>query len=251
MALKKNVTFNGILLYRRNYRENDMLVKFFTREYGTKMFLIRRGRKPGFKMSGDILPFTYGQYEGSISDDGLSYIKEPIETHHYLNISNDIILNAYAMYLMNLIDAGLSEGEASPRWFNQLFYALKLIDQEIDPAIITNIMEIQLLTLFGVQPWLKDCVVCHRDDLPLDYSTNYGGLLCEQHWHLDPLRFNLDQRTVFYFRQFSVINLKTLNSVNVQRPTKVRLRTLLDSIYSDTVGLHLKSKRFLDEMTQI
>ncbi|MHA8137943.1 DNA repair protein RecO [Lactobacillaceae bacterium Scapto_B20] len=251
MVLKKDVPFNGILLYRRNYREHDMLVKFFTDEYGSKMFLIRRGRKPGFKLSGDILPFTYGKYEGSISSDGLSYIKEPIDTHHYLNITADIVLNAYATYIMNLVDTGLSEGNPNHHWFSQLFNALQLIDNGIDPAVVTNIVEIQALQLFGVAPELKDCVVCHRNDLPFDYSTNYGGLLCERHWHLDPNRFHLDQRTVFYFRRFSIIDLGRVRSINVNSQTHERLRMLLDSIYEDTVGMHLKSKKFLDEITKI
>ncbi|MHA8111178.1 DNA repair protein RecO [Lactobacillaceae bacterium Melli_B4] len=251
MAIKKNVPFNGILLYRRNYREHDMLVKFFTNEYGSKMFLVRRGRKPGFKLSSDILPFTYGKYEGSISSDGLSYIREPIETHHYLNITEDIVLNAYATYMMNLIDTGLPEGTPDHRWFNQLFYALQLVDNGIDPAIVTNVVEVQALRLFGVAPELKDCVVCHRNDLPFDYSTNYGGLLCEQHWHLDPNRFHLDQRTIFYLRRFSVVDLKKVRSINVNDETKQRLRWLLNSIYEDTVGIHLKSKQFLDQITKI
>ncbi|UQS86542.1 DNA repair protein RecO [Nicoliella spurrieriana] len=250
MAIKKNVVFNGILLYRRNYRENDMLVKFFTNENGTKMFLIRRGRKQGFKMSADILPFTYGKYEGSISQDGLSYIKEPIETHHYQQISADILLNAYATYIMSLIDTALPEGVANHKWFNQLFYALELINHAIDPAVVTNIVEIQLLELFGVQPWLRDCVICHRNDLPLDYSAAYNGLICSQHWHMDPLRFGLSQRTVYWFRKFSVVELKKIRTIDLNQTTKTQLRKLLDSIYDDTVGIHPKSKRFLEEMSQ-
>ncbi|MBW1605525.1 DNA repair protein RecO [Lactobacillus sp. Sy-1] len=251
MATRKNVPFNGILLYRKNYRENDMLVKFFTNEFGTKMFLIRRGRKQGFKMSADILPFTYGKYEGTISDQGLSYIREPLTTHHYTQISADIVLNAYATYVMSLIDTALPEGEVNHHWFNQLYYALALIDQRVDPAIITNIVEIQLLELFGVQPWLKDCVVCHETNLPLDYSAPYNGLLCQRHWHLDPRRFGLGRRAVFYLQKFSVVNLKQIRSIKVGKGTKNELRNLLDSIYEDTVGIHLKSKKFLDEISQM
>lgn len=45
MAQQMVTNFNGILLFRRDYRERDMLIKFLTAEYGKKMFFIRGARR--------------------------------------------------------------------------------------------------------------------------------------------------------------------------------------------------------------
>lgn len=245
------MNFHGILLYRRDYKENDMLVKFLTAEAGKKMFFIRGARKRGFKMMADILPFTYGTYSGKINNENLSYIYSGLDTSHYENISEDIFLNAYATYIMSLIDTAFEDSIPIPFWFNQLFAALRFIDNGVDPDVITNIMEIQLLDVFGVKPELRGCSVCGRNDLNFDYSESYGGLICQNHFHLDENRLHLDQKTIYYLRRFSIIDLNRLGNVNVNETTKVNLRKLLDKIYSDSVGIHLKSKKFLDQINDL
>ncbi|WP_392854748.1 DNA repair protein RecO, partial [Klebsiella pneumoniae] len=88
-------------------------------------------------------------------------------------------------YIMGLIDAAFPDSHPAVKWFDKLYYGLKLINDGLDPEIITNIFEIQLLSVFGVAPDLKGCVICGRHDLPMDYSDKYGGLLCIHHWDHD------------------------------------------------------------------
>lgn len=101
---------------------------------------------------------------------------------------------------------------------------------------------------FGVAPQLQGCVICGRNDLPFDYSESYGGLLCQQHWQMDPRRLQLAQRTIYYLRQFSVLDLDKLHTIDVKPQTEHALRQLMDEIYDSQIGVHPKSKRFLDQM---
>ncbi|KZL42706.1 DNA repair protein RecO [Secundilactobacillus collinoides] len=242
--------FNGIVMMQKNYRERDLLVKFFTMEAGKRMFFVRGAKKRGFKMTADLLPFTYGTYVGDLRDPGLSYINAVKETAHFQNISQDIEKNAYATYIMSLLDRAIPDNELLGGWYNRLYHGLLAIDQGLDAGIVANIFEVQLLELFGVAPNLRNCVICGRTDLPFDYSESYGGLLCQAHWHMDPNRLKLDQRTIFYLRQFSAVDLTKLSSIKVHPETKQHLRMALDMIYSDTVGVYPRSKRFIDQMNK-
>ncbi len=235
-------------MYRRNYRERDLLIKFMTAEFGTKMFLIRGARRNRFKMRADLLAFTYGTYYGNISSSGLSYVRSAESVHHYLNIIRHLTLNAYATYIMGLVDSALPESQPSLVWFRKLFYGLKLINSGVDPEVITDIFEIQLLSVFGVAPELGHCVICGRKDLPLDFSEKYGGLLCAKHWHRDPYRSRLAPKTVAYLQMLAKIPLNRIGRVNVQPLVKEQLWRLLNELYDDSVGLKLKSKRFLNQM---
>lgn len=73
-------------------------------------------------------------------------------------------------------------------------------------------------------------------------------MLCQNHWHLDPQRSHLDRRTIFYLQRLSSIQLQKIRSIKVRNETKIRLKTLIDTIYQDEVGLSLKSKHFIDTM---
>lgn len=76
----------------------------------------------------------------------------------------------------------------------------------------------------------------------------YNGLICQQHFQMDEHRLHVDQKTIFFLRRFSVIKMEQINHVNVSEETKKHLRTVIDQIYDESVGLKLKSKKFIDEM---
>ena len=252
MVLRQGVEFTGLVVSRRNYRERDMLVEILSVQYGFKTFLIRGAKRKSFKLAAAILPFSHGQYVGSISDEGLSFIDTAYDVKQYQNICQDIELNAYASYILSLGKEALREDIASAiLWYQKLQKAISLIDEGFDPQIITNIIEVQLLTCFGVKPYFESCVVCHNTEKMFDFSENYGGLLCQKHWYLDKYRLHLDARTVYYLRLFSILDLNRLSSINVKAETKKNLQKTIDHIYQRQVGVYVKAKDFLKQLTTI
>ena len=242
--------FRGIIMFRRDYRERDLLVKILTDKIGPAMFFVKGAKKRGFRLAADILPFTHGEYIGSLTDNGLSFINTASDTSQYRSIASDISKNAYATYILALVDSAFQDGQGIGGWFNQVAAALDLINSGLDEQVIANVIETQLLVSFGVAPTWDRCVICGRDDLPLDFSEQYGGMLCRNHWHLDERRLHLDQRTVYYLQRFSTLNLQKLNSIKINSTTKRRLQFVLDSLYDNEVGLNLKSKKFIRQMGQ-
>ena len=242
--------FRGIIMFRRDYRERDLLVKILTDKIGPAMFFVKGAKKRGFRLAADILPFTHGEYIGSLTDNGLSFINTASDTSQYRSIASDISKNAYATYILALVDSAFQDGQGIGGWFNQVAAALDLINSGLDEQVIANVIETQLLVRFGVAPTWDRCVICDRDDLPLDFSEQYGGMLCRNHWHLDERRLHLDQRTVYYLQRFSTLNLQKLNSIKINSTTKRRLQFVLDSLYDNEVGLNLKSKKFIRQMGQ-
>ena len=242
--------FRGIIMFRRDYRERDLLVKILTDKIGPAMFFVKGAKKRGFRLAADILPFTHGEYIGSLTDNGLSFINTASDTSQYRSIASDISKNAYATYILALVDSAFQDGQGIGGWFNQVAAALDLINSGLDEQVIANVIETQLLVRFGVAPTWDRCVICGRDDLPLDFSEQYGGMLCRNHWHLDERRLHLDQRTVYYLQRFSTLNLQKLNSIKINSTTNRRLQFVLDSLYDNEVGLNLKSKKFIRQMGQ-
>ncbi|RNE44368.1 DNA repair protein RecO [Lacticaseibacillus paracasei] len=248
--VRQTETFEGLVMSRQNYRESDMLVKILTDRFGKKMFLLNRARKPGFTLGAGILPFTHADYIGEVRESGLSYLSAIKNATQYRQISDDITLNAYAAYIFGLIDLAFPDGRPVGFWFNQIKQALYLIDSGLDPQIIANVIEVQMLKEYGVEPNWRGCVIDGRADLPLDFSESYGGLLCQNHWDKDLHRLHASPRVIFYLRRFSTLDLGKVERINVKPDTKAELRRILDVIYTDMVGVTPKAKRFLDQMQQ-
>ena len=64
----------GLVLFNRNYRENDKLVKIFTEQAGKRMFFVRGGGSG--KLSAVIQPLTIAEFMMTVNDEGLSFIED-------------------------------------------------------------------------------------------------------------------------------------------------------------------------------
>lgn len=248
MVVHKGEEFEAIIVSRKNYKERDMLVKMYTSRFGFKTFFIRGVRKRGFKHAAAILPYTKGKYVGDVSETGLSFMNNATEMSQWQNICQDIMLNAYASYILELAQyAFYQDDQTAIFWYPQIKQALELIDQGLDPQIIVNLIEVQLLPYFGASPQLTHCVFCEQASGRFDFSESYGGIICEKHFANDSHRLHLDQRTIYFLRMFSQVDLMQVNSINLKEETKNNLQNVLENLY-ENVGVYPKAKRFIKQM---
>ncbi|HHJ7261167.1 TPA: DNA repair protein RecO, partial [Streptococcus pyogenes] len=78
----------GIVLFNRNYREDDKLVKIFTEVAGKQMFFVKHISRS--KMSSIIQPLTIADFIFKLNDTGLSYVVDYSNVNTYRYINNDI-----------------------------------------------------------------------------------------------------------------------------------------------------------------
>ena len=134
----------GLVLFNRNYRENDKLVKIFTEQAGKRMFFVRGGGSG--KLSAVIQPLTIAEFMMTVNDEGLSFIEDYSQAESFKEITSDIFKLSYATYLAALTDAAIADGVADAQLFAFLEKTLELMEEGLDYEILTNIFEIQVLT---------------------------------------------------------------------------------------------------------
>lgn len=239
----------GLVLFSRKHRERDYLVKIFTDRYGKLMFFVRGSKRPDWKFKTAIQPFSSGVYIADVQNEGLSFLRDTKDITSPASMYMDIFKNAYVTYILALTDAALEDRVPNNGLLQELLLAIQEIDEgDTDPEIIMNIFEVKFLKFFGVAPELRGCVVCGRTEGAFDYSSKYSGLLCPEHFHLDPRRYHASPKAIHFLRLFSVITMERVGKVSVKNETKKELRRVLDQLYDEMVGIRLKSKKFLDNM---
>ena len=156
----QSITSQGLVLYNRNFREDDKLVKIFTEQAGKRMFFVKHAGQS--KLAPVIQPLVLARFLLKVNDDGLSYIEDYHEVKTFPKINSDLFVMAYATYVAALADASLQD---------------------------------------------------NQQDAPL-----------------------------FAFLQ------KTLETISLKSEIKQDLRKFIDQIYEEYVGIHLKSKKFIDSL---
>lgn len=238
----------GIPLFSKDYKEKDQLVKIFTESYGKRMFFVKGAHRKNNPLKPALLPFTEAVYLGDFRIEGLSFLNSSKDVHPFRLIQGDIFINAYGTYLLNLVDAAIEDHVYDPNLYHFLMQALRLLNEGKDPEIITNIFEIQLLQRFGVWPIWTHCVVCGATQGKFDYSSQYNGVLCQKHWSLDKRRYHADPVAIHFIRLFSTVSFNKVQTLKLKPETKQAIRQTIDELYDEYVGIHLKSKKFIDGM---
>lgn len=238
----------GLIIFSRDHKEKDKLVKIFTEKYGKMVFYVKGAHRKNNPLASAIQPMTEALYAGDIREEGLSFLNSAKHIHPFLSLQQDIFANAYGTYLLNLADAAIEDKKVDQGLFTFLKACLSLMDEGKDPEVITNIFEIQILSRFGISLELSKCAVCGNVQGPFDFSEKYHGLLCAKHFSLDERRLHANVKACYLLKVFNNLSVTRLGQINVSKSTKDALRKLIDEIYEEYVGIHLKSKHFIDQM---
>ena len=204
----------GLVLFNRNYRENDKLVKIFTEQAGKRMFFVRGGGSG--KLSAVIQPLTIAEFMMTVNDEGLSFIEDYSQAESFKEITSDIFKLSYATYLAALTDAAIADGVADAQLFAFLEKTLELMEEGVG--------------------------------LPFDFSYKFSGLLCPNHYAEDERRSHLDPNVPYLLDCFQGLSFEELRSISVKDDMKRKLRHFIDDLYDNYVGIHLKSKKFIDNL---
>ncbi|MEW4354901.1 DNA repair protein RecO [Streptococcus pneumoniae] len=244
--MMESISSKGIVLYNRNFREHDKLVKIFTEKSGKRMFFVKHATNS--KLSPVIQPLVSADFLLKINDEGLSYIEDYQDVTSFQGINSDLFRMSYATYVAALADASLEDNRYDPALFAFLQKTLELMEEELDYEVLTNIFEIQILSRFGVSLNFHECCFCHRVGLPFDFSFRFSGVLCPDHYQEDSYRACLHPNIVFLLDQFQAVEFQELEKISLNQEIKKDLRLVIDQIYEEYVGIHLKAKKFIDSL---
>lgn len=240
------VETRGLVLYNRPYREHDMLVKIFTETEGKRMFFVRHAHQS--KLTAVIQPLTSSDFILTLGKEGLGFIEDYRESQVFPGVTGDIFKLAYATYLLALADAAIVDQVPDPALFAFLNRTLELMEEGLDVEILTNIFEVQVLSRFGVSLNFEECLICHRVGLALDFSYQQSACLCAQHTNSQEQMAQVDPNVIYLLSRFQSIHFKDLRTISVQPEMKQKLRLFIDQLYDSYVGIHLKAKKFIDDM---
>ncbi|MCK8617019.1 DNA repair protein RecO [Fructobacillus sp. M158] len=244
------VLIEGLILQTTAYREHDLLVKLFTKEAGIITAMARGAKKQKSQLTVVNQPYTWVVVDGVYpkNQQGLGFINSVQESRIYKNVLVDLTTAAYAALIAKDLTVAFEENEPQLVWYAKMLAAFDQLNQQKDPQVIANIVELQLLPVFGVSPnWQKD-PLSGAETGDFDYSEKYNGIIERAHFDMDDHRLHLDQKTVYYLRLFSTIDIQKLGAITLSPVTKRGIQRVIDYLYDRQVGFQPKEKRFIQKM---
>ena len=146
-------------------------------------------------------------------------------------------------YLVDLAKNVYKENNSSDI-YDILINALLKIEDNLNPKIITNIVEIKYLTYLGVGLNLDGCSVCGLTSV-VSMSYSKGGYVCINHVGKDKV---MDDVTLKLFKAYYYIDISKISELNIKEKVVNEIDHFLNIYYKEYTGLYLKSKSFLDKI---
>lgn len=143
----------GIVLSDTNYSESSKILNVLTKEHG-KIGIISKGcRNLKSSLRSVSSKLTYGYFNIYYKKEGLSVLISVDIINDFSNIKQDLFKIGYATFLSDLTNQVLKE-TSSNEIFDLFINGLIKINDDFDPMIITNIIELKYLNYLGVMPIL-------------------------------------------------------------------------------------------------
>ena len=244
----KNV--EGIIIRSIDYGETNKIVTVFSRENGKIGMMARGAKKPNSRLSFVSQLFTYGNYLYYAAK-GLGTMSQGEVIQSFRSIREDVFKTAYVACIAELTDKLSEEKKTDPYLFELLYQSLHYINEGLDPEVIMFIFETKMLAVAGIAPKLDGCVSCGREEGIVSFSIREGGFLCDRCVEIDAHHIPVSEAVRKLLKLFLHFDLKRLGSISLKERTKDDIRLVLKHYYDTYSGLHLKSKRFLEQMDRL
>lgn len=236
----------GIVLSDTNYSESSKILNVLTKEYG-KIGIISKGcRNLKSSLRSVSSKLTYGYFNIYYKQEGLSVLISVDVINDFSNIKQDLFKIGYATFLSDLTNQVLKE-TSSNEIFDLFINGLIKINDDFDPMIITNIIELKYLNYLGVMPILDCCSVCGSNKKIVTVSSFSGGYLCVNCYKNE---YIVDEKTVKLLRMFSYVDISKIKELNILPKNKNEINKFLENYYDRYTGIYLKSKDFLTQLRE-
>lgn len=209
--------------------------------------MARGAKKPTSRLASISQPFTYAYFlvqQGR----GMGTLQQGEIIDSMRSIREDIFTTAYASFIMELTDKLIEDELPKPHLFALLQQALNAISEEYDPEAISLFVEWKLLPTAGIYPVLHQCAHCGATDGEFAFSFAQIGFLCHRCFAIDPYLIRLTPAQVKLIRTFYSVPIEKVGKLTLKKETKGFIKKIIRTIYSEQVGVRLKSQGFLDQM---
>lgn len=238
----------GIILKERDYGESSKILDVFTKEYGIIGVISKGSKKMKSTLSGVSTRLTYGIFHIYYKEDKLSTLTSVDVKDSFINIKNNVINISFATYLSELVFQVVKQSIKYDEIFDLFINSLLKINELYDPLVITNILELKLLSYLGVEPILDKCAICKRIDNIITLSSDKNGLLCKNCRTYEKI---VDLKTIKYLRMYYYLDISKISKIEIDSKVKNEIDEFLTEYYDNHTGIYLNSKKFINDLKKV
>jgi len=242
----------AIVLGATEFSESDLILTFYTREFGKVKGIAKGARRSRRRFVGtlDAPAHIRGVFHASDRSE-LVRVDAAALVDGFDGLKSDVLRYANACCLLELVSETTREAQAASGIYDLLLEFLHLMEASDTVPALLGFFEIKLMALAGYQPHLDGCVVCRQDidKSPggrICFSSERGGVVCAG--CSGGLGLPLTVGTARMLSSAARLGADKLGRLKPAPAMVAESSRLLDDFIRHHIGRELKAKRFLTRL---
>ncbi len=236
----------GIILNERAFLENSKIINIITKEYGIIGVIAKGARTLKSDLRSVTSKLTYGTFNIYYKKDKLSTLKSVDIINNFKEIKTSLDKISYATFILDLTEQVMKHTN-NLEIYDLLVSALTKINENYDPMVIMNILELKYLEYLGVMPVLDNCSICGSKKAIATLSASKGGYVCHNCLTNEKI---VSEKTIKLIKMFYYVDISKIEKTDIKEDIKKEINSFLDEYYDSYTGLYLKSKMFLQNLNR-
>jgi len=229
------------------YGDTSKIINVYTKEYGIIGVMAKGAKSLKSKLRSSTTRFTYGYFHIYYKESKLSTLISVDIIDNFNNIKTDITLVSYLTYMSELVTQVYKQNNDINIYLLYINILYKL-ESNLDPLILTNILEIKLLDYLGIALNLDSCNMCGSKTDIVTIDPDHGGYICKSCYTTEKI---VDPKSIKLLRMFYYIDISSITKLDIKKEISHEINSFLEKYYERYTGLYLKSKNFLNKILTI
>ena len=222
----------GIIITEKAYSETSKIIDVITKDHGIISILAKGARTLKSPFGSSSTKLTHGYFNIVYKENKLSTLKEIDVINYYKNIKKDITKISYASYILELVEQVIKQVN-NEEVYDNLIASLNKIEDNLNPAVITNILELKCLKYLGVMPIIDCCSKCGNTNI-ITISSDAGGYLCKNCRKEETI---VDEKTIKLIRMFYYVDISRIEKIEINKKIIDEINFFLNNYYEKYTGL--------------
>lgn len=237
----------GLVLNETNYSDSSKILNVLTSEYGLIGIISKGCRNLKSKLRGSSRKLVYGTFHFYYKENGLSTLISIDVISDYpktiMNLKNVV----YASYLLDLTRQVVKQSK-DEAILALLISALDKIENDLSPAVVTNILELKYLDFLGVSPVVTGCAVCGKTTNIVSLSPTAGGFICKDCYQNEGY---YSDKAIKLLQMYYYVDLEKITKIDVNPKVNMEINKFLEDYYDRYTGIYLNSKKMLKNVIEL
>ena len=243
----KIVDVKGLVLNETNYSDSSKILNVLTSEYGLIGIMSKGCRNLKSKLRGASRKLVYGTFHFYYKENGLSTLISIDVISDYpktiMNLENVV----YASYLLDLTRQVVKQSKDS-NILPLVVSSLDKIENGLNPAVVTNILELKYLDFLGVSPIVTGCAVCGKTTNIVSLSPTAGGFICKDCYQNEGY---YSEKAIKLLQMYYYVDLEKITKIDVNPKVNEEINKFLEDYYDRYTGIYLNSKKMLKNVVKL